>query len=97
MEATSPYAERKRELEDRIKAFEAEKARLTTEIAALKEKLEALQLQRKANTLEGEVSALRAEKTTLEEEVAHYTSQEQPTVETASVASEAPQIQASAN
>lgn len=95
MEATSPYAERKQELEERIKAFEAEKTRLTAEVAALKEKLETLQLQRKANTLEGEVAALRAEKTTLEEEVAHYTSQEQPTVETA--APEAPQIQASTN
>jgi len=73
MEAVTEYADRKAELEERIKSLEAEKTLLLTEISALKEKAATLELERAASALESEVEMLKNEKAALEEKVAEYT------------------------
>jgi len=73
MEAVTEYADRKAELEERVRSLEAEKSLLLTEISALKEKLATLELERAASALESEVEMLKNEKAALEDKVAEYT------------------------
>jgi len=72
MEVVSQYGDRKTELEERIRALEAEQALLITDISALKEKLTELELERHASSLASEVEALRTEKAVLEEKISSY-------------------------
>jgi len=68
MTAIQSFADRKKDLHERIKGLEAEKTNLVSEVAVLRERLETT-LQHRAKTLESEVFSLRAEKSSLEEEV----------------------------
>jgi len=72
MEAVAQYADRKTELEEKIRSLEAERNFLVSDIAALKEKVTELELERQANSLKSEVEALRTEKAVLEEKAATY-------------------------
>jgi uncharacterized coiled-coil protein SlyX len=72
MEAVAQYADRKTELEARIRALEAEKTFLISDIAGLKEKVTELELERQATSLTSEVEALRTEKAVLEEKAGTY-------------------------
>ena len=72
MEAVTEYADRRTELEEKIRSMEADKASLLSGIASLKEKIAAFELEKSANTLESEVEALRTEKAVLEEKAASY-------------------------
>ncbi|MGB9622311.1 MAG: hypothetical protein ACPL07_00560 [Candidatus Bathyarchaeia archaeon] len=69
--------DRKKELEARIQALEAEKATLLEEIPHLREKLTVLKLERHAQALGNEVSSLKAERSNLEQEIANYTNPQQ--------------------
>lgn len=72
MEVVTQYADHKTELEERIRALEAEQASLIGDISALKEKLTELELERHASSLSNEVEALRTEKAVLEEKISSY-------------------------
>lgn len=72
MEVVSQYIDRKVELEERIRALEAEQTSLINDIAALKEKVTTLELERHAISLANEVEALRTEKAVLQEKVSSY-------------------------
>ncbi len=73
MEAVTQYADRKAELEEKVRSLEAEKSGLLGEVAALKEKVAMLELERAASSLQSEVEMLKNEKAALEERVAEYT------------------------
>jgi len=73
MEVVTEYADHRTELEERIRAFEAEQASLITAISALKDRLTELELERHASSLANEVEALRTEKAVLEEKISSYT------------------------
>jgi len=73
METVTQFADRKAELEEKIKSLDAEKSALLTEVAALKEKVATLELERAASTLQSEVEMLKNEKAALQEKVAEYT------------------------
>lgn len=75
MEAVVEYADKKAELEQRIKSLEAEKTSLLSEIAEIKEKLAQMELEKSAKALQSEVEALRTEKAALEEKAAEYDAQ----------------------
>jgi regulator of replication initiation timing len=75
MEAVTEYADKKAELEQRIKSLEAEKTSLLSDITAIKERLAEMELERSANALQSEVEALRTEKAALEEKAAEYDAQ----------------------
>ena len=75
VETVTEYADKKAELEQRIRSLEAEKASLLSDITSIKEKLAELELERSANALQGEVDALRTEKAALEEKAAEYEAQ----------------------
>jgi chromosome segregation ATPase len=72
MEVVTEYASRKAELEERIRALEAEKASLIADIASLKEKIATFELEKAASALQSEVESLRTEKAVLEEKAATY-------------------------
>jgi chromosome segregation ATPase len=72
MQAAEQYADRKTELEAKIRSLESEKTFLVSDIAALKERVAELELEKQANSLQGEVDALRTEKAVLEEKAAEY-------------------------
>jgi chromosome segregation ATPase len=72
MQAAEQYADRKMELEAKIRSLESERSFLVTDIATLKEKVTELELEKQANSLQGEVDALRTEKAVLEEKAATY-------------------------
>ena len=72
MEVVSEYADQRTELEEKIRAFEAEKASLHADVASLKEKIANFELAKSASALESEVQALRTEKAVLEEKAASY-------------------------
>lgn len=72
MQAVEQYTDRKTELEAKIRSLESEKSFLISDIAALKERVTELELEKQANTLQGEVEALRTEKAVLEEKAATY-------------------------
>jgi chromosome segregation ATPase len=72
MEAVTEYSDRKTELEAKIRSLESEKTFLISDIAALKERVTELELERQATSLQGEVDALRTEKAVLEEKAATY-------------------------
>jgi predicted nucleic acid-binding Zn-ribbon protein len=74
MEAITEYADRRTELEERIRSLESEQSTLLTEITGLKEKLTTLELERHATSLANEVEALRTEKAVLEEKIATFSS-----------------------
>jgi cell division protein FtsB len=67
METQFQSASRKAELRDKIRALEAERNNLETEIILLKEKVEVKELEAYTVSLENEVGTLRVEKTLLEE------------------------------
>jgi predicted nucleic acid-binding Zn-ribbon protein len=75
MEMVTEYADRRTELEGKIRALEDEKADLLSGIASLKEKIAEFELERSANALQSEVEALRTEKAALEEKAATYEGQ----------------------
>jgi peptidoglycan hydrolase CwlO-like protein len=66
------YVSRKAELEEKIKSLESEKNSLISDIAALKEKISMMELERIAKALESEVQTLRNEKELLEQRAAEY-------------------------
>lgn len=72
MEAVTQFADRKTELEEKIRSLEAEKADLLSGIASLKEKIAAYELEKTVATLESEVQSLRTEKAVLDEKAAAY-------------------------
>jgi len=72
MQAAEQYADRKTELEAKIRSLESERSFLVSDIAALKERVAELELEKQANALQGEVDALRTEKAVLEEKAATY-------------------------
>jgi len=72
MEAVAEYRDRKAELEERIRSYEAEKGVLQSEISSLKEKIATMELERAASVLESEVASLRNEKAALEEKASSY-------------------------
>jgi len=72
MEAVVQYSDHKTELEAKIRSLESEKTFLISDIAALKERVTELELEKQANSLQGEVEALRTEKAVLEEKAATY-------------------------
>jgi DNA repair exonuclease SbcCD ATPase subunit len=72
MQAVEQYSDRKTELEAKIRSLESEKTFLISDIAALKEKVTELELEKQANSLQGEVDALRTEKAVLEEKAGMY-------------------------
>ena len=72
MEVVSEYADQRTEREEKIRAFEAEKASLLADVASLKEKIANFELAKSASALESEVQALRTEKAVLEEKAASY-------------------------
>ena len=72
MEAVTGYADRKAELEEKIRSLEAEKSLLLAEVEALKEKLATLELERAAAALQSEVDSLKNEKAALENKVEEY-------------------------
>ena len=72
MQAVEQYSDRKTELEGKIRSLESEKTFLVSDIAALKEKVTELELEKQATSLQGEVDALRTEKAVLEEKAATY-------------------------
>jgi chromosome segregation ATPase len=72
MEAVAQYADKKTELETKIRSLESERAFLISDISALKEKVTELELERQANSLQSEVDALRTEKAVLEEKASTY-------------------------
>jgi len=74
MESTQSLNDRKKELEAKIQALEAEKVVLLEAIPHLRENLDVLKLEHQAQTLENEVSNLKAERSNLEQEIANYTS-----------------------
>jgi predicted nucleic acid-binding Zn-ribbon protein len=74
MELITEYADRRTELEERIRSLESEQSTLLTEITGLKEKLTTLELERHATSLANEVEALRTEKAVLEEKIATFSS-----------------------
>ncbi len=67
MESQSQSTSRKAELREKIRALEAERTGLESEITILKEKVEVKELEAYTASLENEVGTLRAEKTILEE------------------------------
>ena len=72
MEVVTQYMNDKSELEARVQGLEEERSSLINDIAALKEKLAVLELQRHATSLNGEVEALRTERAVLEEKITTY-------------------------
>ena len=76
MATVTEYADHRAELEEKIKALEAEKATLESDISSLKEKIATYELEKAASALEGEVEALKTEKAVLEEKAASFESQE---------------------
>ncbi|MDG6977492.1 MAG: hypothetical protein JRN58_00230 [Nitrososphaerota archaeon] len=72
MEVITEHVDHRTELEERIRSLESEQTTLLVDIAALKEKLAALELERHAASLSNEVEALRTEKAVLEEKIATY-------------------------
>jgi chromosome segregation ATPase len=72
MAMVTELVDQKEELEERIRILGEERTTLIDSIAALKERLANLELERHANSLTREVEALRTEKTVLEEKVASY-------------------------
>jgi peptidoglycan hydrolase CwlO-like protein len=73
------YVSRKAELEEKIKSLESEKNSLISDIAALKEKISMMELERIAKALESEVQTLRNEKELLEQRAAEYNMSDQTT------------------
>jgi chromosome segregation ATPase len=65
----SDFAMRKEELERKIKALDEERASLTKEIEALKQRRTLLDLERRSKTLEETVGGLRKEKDDLQGEI----------------------------
>jgi predicted nucleic acid-binding Zn-ribbon protein len=76
MATVTEYADHRAELEEKLRALEAEKATLESDISSLKEKIATYELEKAANVLEGEVEALKTEKAVLEEKAASFESQE---------------------
>jgi peptidoglycan hydrolase CwlO-like protein len=72
MQVAEQYADRKMELEAKIRSLESEKSFLVSDIATLKERVTELELEKQASSLQGEVDALRTEKAVLEEKAATY-------------------------
>ncbi len=72
MEAVTQYADRKAELEERIKSLETEKTVLHSDIVSLKGRIAELELEKQVDALKSEVDALRTEKAVLEERTATY-------------------------
>lgn len=64
------YSSRRNELESRITSLEDGKARAIGDISRLRDQLETMKLEKKANVLAGEVEALREEMKSLEQEIA---------------------------
>ena len=75
MQAAEQYADRKTELEAKIRSLESERSFLVSDITTLKERVAELELEKQANSLQGEVDALRTEKAVLEEKAATYDAQ----------------------
>jgi hypothetical protein len=67
MESQSQSTSRKVELREKIRALEAEKTSLESEITILKERVDVKELEAYTASLENEVGTLRVEKTILEE------------------------------
>lgn len=82
-------ADRRTELEVKIKTLEEERTRLQSEIAKMKEMLATAVLEKKAKELEGEVAQLRTVKTKLEEQMSNKPANDsnKPTVNTGQPAS----------
>jgi len=72
MAVVTQYADHRTELEERIRALEAEQTSLIGDISTLKEKLTELELERHASSLSNQVEALRTEKAVLEEKISSY-------------------------
>ena len=72
METVTQFADKKTELEARIRSLESERTFLISDIASLKERVAELELEKQANSLQSEVDALRTEKAILEEKAATY-------------------------
>ncbi len=72
MAMVTELVDQKAELEERIRILDEERTTLIDSVAALKERLANLELERHANSLTREVEALRTEKAVLEEKVASY-------------------------
>ncbi|MCP8308970.1 MAG: hypothetical protein H3Z54_09805 [archaeon] len=80
MESIQSLADKKKELEAKIQALEAEKAMLLEEIPRLSEKLDVLKLEHHAQALGNEISSLKAERSNLEQEIANYTNPQQASI-----------------
>ena len=72
METVTQFADKKTELEARIRSLESERSFLIADIVTLKERISELELEKQANSLQNEVEALRTEKAVLEEKAATY-------------------------
>jgi chromosome segregation ATPase len=73
----SDFAMRKEELERKIKELDEERASLTKEIEALKQRRTLLDLERRSKTLEETVGVLRKEKDDLQGEISAMGSESQ--------------------
>jgi chromosome segregation ATPase len=73
----SDFAMRKEELERKIKELDEERAWLTKEIEALKQRRTLLDLERRSKTLEETVGVLRKEKDDLQGEISAMGSESQ--------------------
>ena len=73
----SDFAMRKEELERKIKELDEERAWLTKEIEALKQRRTLLDLERRSKTLEETVGVLRKEKDDLQGEISEMGSESQ--------------------
>ena len=87
MESQVQSTGRKAELRDKIRALEAERSSLESEITVLKEKVEVKELEAYTVSLENEVGTLRVEKTLLEERASLATPYTAQTAESAATIS----------
>jgi hypothetical protein len=96
MESQVQSTGRKAELRDKIRALEAERSSLESEINVLKEKVEVKELEAYTVSLENEVGTLRVEKTLLEERASlatPYTAQTAESTATISSLENSPTIE----
>ncbi|MEM0286615.1 MAG: hypothetical protein QXG05_00380 [Nitrososphaerota archaeon] len=72
MESSTAFSTRREELEARIRELEEERDTLVRDIAKLKEKIETVELEKRAASIQREVEALRTERAALMEKVVMY-------------------------
>jgi uncharacterized coiled-coil DUF342 family protein len=75
LETVTELADRKSEIQERIKAMEVERENLQRDVNELRERLEALELQRRAAILKSEIDVLKLEREALNKRASVYSSQ----------------------